>query len=61
MELSTCVREDGNDAAHAETLTKVDAYDLADFTTVLLEQLYTQPEKLKLAKDRRNGRRQEKR
>lgn len=57
-ELSTCVREDGNDAAHAGTLTKDDAEDLLDFTTVLLERIYTEPELLRLAKERRLKRRQ---
>jgi hypothetical protein len=56
-ELSTCIREDGNDGAHAGTLTKEDAVDLLDFTTVLLERLYTEPERLKLAKERRQARR----
>lgn len=57
-ELSTCVREDGNDAAHAGTLTKQDAEDLLDFTTVLLERIYSEPERLRLAKERRLKRRQ---
>ena len=57
-ELSTCVREDGNDAAHAGTLTKEDAEDLLDFTTVLLERIHTEPERLRLANERRLKRRQ---
>ena len=56
-ELSSCVREDGNDGAHTGTLTSVDAEDLLDFTRVLLERLYTEPERLKLAKARRDERR----
>lgn len=56
-ELSTCVREDGNDGAHAGTLTPEDAQDLLDFTTMLLERLYTEPETLRLAKERRDKRR----
>ena len=44
--LSTCIREDGNDGAHAGTLTKEDAEDLLDFTYELLERLYTEPERL---------------
>jgi hypothetical protein len=56
-ELSTCIREDGNDAAHDGTLEKADAEDLLDFTVALLERLYTEPERLKLAKARREERR----
>jgi hypothetical protein len=56
-ELSACVREDGNDGAHAGTLSPEDAEDLLDFTTVLLERIYTEPERLKLAKARRDKRR----
>jgi len=56
-ELSTCVREDGNDGAHAGTLTKEDAEDLLDFTAVLLERIYTEPEQLRLAQERRLQRR----
>ncbi len=57
-ELSTCVREDGNDGAHQGTLTKEDAADLLDFTNLLLERIYTEPERLKLAKERRDQRRE---
>lgn len=56
-ELSECVREEGNDGAHAGTLTKDDAEDLADFTFALLERLYTEPRKLELARKRRERRR----
>lgn len=56
-ELSTCVREDGNDGAHAGTLTKKDAEDLMDFTIILLERIYTEPERLRLAQERRLRRR----
>lgn len=56
-ELSTCVREDGNDGAHVGTITKTDADDLLDFTTVLLERIYTEPERLRLANARRDSRR----
>ena len=58
-ELSTCIKDDGNDGAHAGTLGKGDAEDLLDFTTALLERLYSEPEVLKLAKERRNARRVE--
>jgi hypothetical protein len=56
-DLSTCIKDDGNDGAHAGTLGKGDAEDLLDFTTALLERLYTEPEVLKLAKERHDARR----
>lgn len=58
-ELSICIKEDGNDGAHAGTLTKIDAHDLLDFTTELLRRIYTEPERLRLAKTRRDERRLE--
>ncbi len=56
-ELSHCIKEDGNDAAHAGTLLKNDAEDLLDFTHALLQRLYTEPEQLRLAQERRDKRR----
>jgi hypothetical protein len=56
-ELSSCVREDGNDGAHKGTLTAEDAEDLLDFTAMLLERIYTEPKKLEIAKVRREKRR----
>ena len=56
-ELSVCVKEDGNDGAHVGTLTKEEAEDLIDFTCILLERLYTEPERLRLAQQRRDARR----
>lgn len=56
-ELSSCIREDGNDGAHAGTLTQADAEDLQDFTFELLERMFTEPERLRLAKERRDKRR----
>jgi len=58
-DLSTCVREDGNDGAHAGSLKKEDAEDLLDFTLILLERIYTEPERLRLAQERRQQRRSE--
>ncbi len=55
--LSTCVKEDGNDGAHEGTLKRSDAEDLLDFTTALLERIYTEPERLRLAQVRREARR----
>lgn len=57
-ELSSCVREDGNDAAHDATLTKEDAQDLLDFTVTLLERIYTEQKKLEIALERRQQRRE---
>jgi Domain of unknown function (DUF4145) len=56
-ELSSCIKEDGNDGAHAGTLAKAEAEDLLDFTSALLERLYTEKERLRLAKERRESRR----
>lgn len=58
-ELSSCIKDDGNDGAHAGTLKHEDAEDLLDFTATLLERLYTEPERLRLAKERREKRRGE--
>ena len=56
-QLSTCVKEDGNDGAHAGNLSTEDAENLLDFTTILLERLYTEPERLRVAEERRIQRR----
>lgn len=56
-DLSTCIREDGNDGAHAGTLSSDDAEDLLDFTIALLERMYTEPKQLELARARREERR----
>jgi Domain of unknown function (DUF4145) len=57
-DLSTAIREDANDGAHQGILTKEDAEDLMDFTTALLERIFTEPERLRIAKERRQKRRQ---
>jgi hypothetical protein len=56
-ELSHCIREDGNDAAHDGSVDEDEAADLQDFTIHLLENVYTTPTRLALAKDRRAARR----
>lgn len=56
-DLSACIKEDGNDGAHAGNLTETDADDLLDFTAVLLERIYTEPERIRLAKERIAARR----
>ena len=59
-ELARSVREDGNDGAHAGTLSKEDADNLLDFTVALLERLVTEPRKIQLAEARREARREPK-
>jgi hypothetical protein len=56
-EIADCVREDGNDAAHDGTLAKADAEDLVDFLRVVLERVYTEPQRVEEAKARRLERR----
>ena len=58
-ELAKCIKDDGNDGAHDGTLKKPDALDLQDFAIAILERIYTQPERLKLAKERREERRKD--
>jgi hypothetical protein len=56
-DLSHAVKEDGNDGAHAGTMTAEDVDNLLDFTVSLLERMYTQPFRIRLAKERRDARR----
>ena len=56
-ERSRCIREDGNDDAHSGNLKKSDAEAILDFSSLLLERLYTEPAKLELANKRRKARR----
>lgn len=56
-ELASCIKEDGNDGAHKGTLKKEDVDDLLDFTMVLLERIYTELTRLRIAKERREERR----
>lgn len=51
------IRLDGNDAAHDGTTSIGEANDLIDFTILLLERVYTNKEKLRLAEIRRKERR----
>jgi hypothetical protein len=57
--LASCLQKDGNDGAHDGTLKREDAEDLQDFAFELLRRLFTEPERLKLAEERRNKRREE--
>jgi len=56
--LAECLQQDGNDGAHDGTLTKEDAEDLHDFCFELLRRLYTEPERIKIAQERREKRRE---
>ncbi len=56
-ELSACIKEDGNDGAHAGTIGETEGLDLLDFTETLLERLYTGPRKVQIAQARREERR----
>jgi hypothetical protein len=55
QDLSKCVKDD-YDNSHAGLLSFADAEDLLDFTCMLLERLYTEPERLKIAQQRRESR-----
>jgi hypothetical protein len=55
--LAHSVRQDANDGAHDGSLSKEDAEDLLDFTVALLQRHFTEPERLRLAEQRRIARR----
>lgn len=55
--LADCIREDGNDGVHDANLIEEDALDLKDFAVEMFERLYTTPQRLKLADERRKKRR----
>jgi hypothetical protein len=57
-ELSSCIHEDGNDAAHdADGIRQAEAADLEDFTVSVLETLYTLPGQIAENQKRRDERR----
>ena len=56
-DLANCIKEDGNDGAHEGTLEITVAEDILDFSKILLERLYTEPMRIKLANERRLERR----
>lgn len=57
-DLSSCIHEDGNDAAHDLTgITEVEAADLGDFCERVLEALYTVPGQIEENRRRRQERR----
>lgn len=55
--LATCIKDDGNDGVHDGNLSIYEVEDLKDFTYSLLERIYTEPEKVKLAEKRKIERR----
>jgi len=55
-DLSTCIKDDGNDGAHEGTLSKKDAVAILEFTAILLNRLYTQKEEVRMAEERRGSR-----
>ena len=55
-ELSSVVKDEGNTGAHDGTIDEASAEDLIDFTEKLLTHLYTEPEKIRLAQERRKQR-----
>ena len=55
--LATCIKDDGNAGVHDGTITKIEAEDIKDFAFALLERLYTEPEKLRIAENRISERR----
>ena len=56
-DLAACIREDANDGAHVGNLSAEDAADVADFTFIMLERLFTEPERVRQAAKRRVERR----
>lgn len=56
-DLSSCIKDDGNDGAHEGILNEAEAADILDFTFILLERLYTEPKRLEIAAERRAERR----
>jgi len=58
QDLSSCIHEDGNDAAHDLVgITEAEAQDLGDFCERILESLYTVPGQIEENRRRRDERR----
>lgn len=53
------IRSDGNYAAHKGEMSLENLEDLFDFTIALLEDVYTQPKKLELSRERRAQRKKQ--
>jgi hypothetical protein len=58
-DLAYCIREDGNEAAHAGSVDKDEAEEVLEFTERLLTDLITEPKKIELAKLKREERKAE--
>lgn len=56
-ELADTIRQHGNDGAHDGNCEQIDAEDLLDFTSSVLERIYTLPERVRLARQRSIDRR----
>ncbi|XVO86106.1 DUF4145 domain-containing protein [Pseudomonas palleroniana] len=56
LDLSSCVKDDGNDGAHEGILTEQDAEDLSEFAFIMLERIYTEPKRIEIARLRREER-----
>lgn len=62
--LSTCIKDNNDDSYNDDSYHGLchglwfatDAEDLLDFTCILLERIYTEPERLKVAQERRDQR-----
>ena len=59
QELSKAIKDDGNDAAHDLSITKIDAQNTAEFAYELLRAIYTIPKERNLRLKDRNRRVQE--
>ena len=57
-DLASVVKDDGNDAAHRGTIDEVSAVALVEFTERLLTEVYTEPEKIRLALERSRQRKE---
>jgi hypothetical protein len=56
-DLAIAVKDDGNDGAHRASLSEADAQDLREFSYALLDRLISEPERIRLAAERRAERR----
>ncbi len=57
-DMVTCIRQDGNDGAHDGELGKDEAFDIMDFSFMVLEKIYTEPERIRISQERRAVRKQ---
>ncbi|NLQ23399.1 DUF4145 domain-containing protein [Shewanella sp. S-1] len=57
-EMVTCIRQDGNDGAHDGELGEAEAFDIMDFSFMVLEKIYAEPERIRISQERRAIRKQ---